>query len=196
MRVQLQLVVCHDDGYEETVTDIITLNKHNQHIEHLGLSLAESKQLLSALQRHLLHQQVTTFVDVACDVPGLREAAQAQGPRQPLVSHLVRHLYVLQSEVRALSLHTAQHHVVSAVVGAAHRAGGPGTLVYGSQVVLSGGLRAEPRCPPEQCASPALLLPPLQAQHGRGAYGSGVGAPRADAARRGLRVAGAQGRSG
>ena len=28
MRVKLQLVVCHDDGYEETVTDIITLNKH------------------------------------------------------------------------------------------------------------------------------------------------------------------------
>jgi len=24
MRVKLQLVVCHDDGYEETVTDIIT----------------------------------------------------------------------------------------------------------------------------------------------------------------------------
>jgi len=101
MRVKLQLVICHDDGQEETVTDVITLNKHNQRIEHLGLSLAESKQLLSTLQRHLLQQQVTTFLDT-CNVPGLRHAAQAQGPRQPLVSHLVRHLYVLQSEVRAL----------------------------------------------------------------------------------------------
>jgi hypothetical protein len=27
MRVKLQLVICHDDGQEETVTDIITLNK-------------------------------------------------------------------------------------------------------------------------------------------------------------------------
>src|SRR5437870_592328 len=53
MRVKLQLVICHDDGQEETVTDVITLNKHNQRIEHLGLSLAESKQLLSTLQRHL-----------------------------------------------------------------------------------------------------------------------------------------------
>jgi hypothetical protein len=44
MRVKLQLVVCHDDGYEETVTDIITLNKQNKRIEHLGLSLAGSKQ--------------------------------------------------------------------------------------------------------------------------------------------------------
>jgi len=56
MRVKLQLVICHDDGQEETVTDVITLNKHNQRIEHLGLSLAESKQLLSTLQRHLLQQ--------------------------------------------------------------------------------------------------------------------------------------------
>jgi hypothetical protein len=46
MRVKLQLVICHDDGHEETVTDVITLNKNNQRIEHLGLSLAESKQLL------------------------------------------------------------------------------------------------------------------------------------------------------
>src|SRR5262249_38742849 len=63
MRVTLQLGICHDDGHEETVTDVITLNKHNQRIEHLGLSLAESKQLLSALQRHLLQQQVDTFLD-------------------------------------------------------------------------------------------------------------------------------------
>ena len=28
MRVKLQLVVCHDDGHEETVTDVITLNKN------------------------------------------------------------------------------------------------------------------------------------------------------------------------
>ena len=37
MRVKLQLVICHDDGHEETVTDVITLNKNNQRIEHLGL---------------------------------------------------------------------------------------------------------------------------------------------------------------
>ena len=69
MRVKLQLVICHDDGQEETVTDVITLNKHNQRIEHLGLSLAESKQLLSTLQRHLLQQQVTTFLDTHATCP-------------------------------------------------------------------------------------------------------------------------------
>jgi hypothetical protein len=58
MRVKLQLVICHDDGHEETVTDVITFNKHNHRIEHLGLSLAESKELLSTLQRHLLPNRV------------------------------------------------------------------------------------------------------------------------------------------
>ena len=47
MRVKLQLVMCNDEGDEETVTDVITLTKHHQRIEHLGLSLAEAKQLLS-----------------------------------------------------------------------------------------------------------------------------------------------------
>ena len=69
MRVKLQLVICHDDGQEETVTDVIALNKNNQRIEHLGLSLAESQQLLGTLQRHLLHQQVTTFLDTHSTCP-------------------------------------------------------------------------------------------------------------------------------
>src|SRR6266481_4284703 len=63
MRLKLQLVMCNDQGNEETVTDVLTLNKHHQRIEHLGLTLAESKQLLSTLQRHLLQQQITTFLD-------------------------------------------------------------------------------------------------------------------------------------
>jgi len=62
MRVKLQLVMCSDEGQEETVTDVITLNKNNQRIEHLGLTLAEAKQLLSTLQRHLLQHQVDTFL--------------------------------------------------------------------------------------------------------------------------------------
>src|SRR5712664_3445625 len=69
MRVKLQLVICHDDGHEETVTDVITLNKHNQRLDHLGLSLAESTQLLSTLQRHLLQQHVTTFLDTHATCP-------------------------------------------------------------------------------------------------------------------------------
>ena len=63
MRVKLQLVMCSDEGQEETVTDVITLNKNHRRIEHLGLTLAEAKQLLSTLQRHLLQHQVDAFLD-------------------------------------------------------------------------------------------------------------------------------------
>ena len=69
MRVKLQLVLCNDEGEEETVTDVFILNKHHQRIEHLGLTLAESKQLLSTLQRHILQQQVTTFLDTHSTCP-------------------------------------------------------------------------------------------------------------------------------
>jgi hypothetical protein len=69
MRLKLQLVMCNDQGDEETVTDVITLNKHHQRIEHLGLTLAESKHLLSTLQQHLLQQQVNTFLDTCSDCP-------------------------------------------------------------------------------------------------------------------------------
>ena len=63
MRVKLQLVLCSDEGQEETVTDVITLNKNSQRIEHLGLTMAEAKQLLSTLQQHLLQHQVDPFLD-------------------------------------------------------------------------------------------------------------------------------------
>ena len=69
MRVKLQLVMCSDEGQEETVTDVITLDKNHRRIEHLGLTLAEAKQLLSTLQRHLLQQQVDTFLDACTTCP-------------------------------------------------------------------------------------------------------------------------------
>jgi len=50
MRVKLQLVMCSDEGQEETVTDVSMLNKNSQRIEHLGLTLAEAKQLLDMLR--------------------------------------------------------------------------------------------------------------------------------------------------
>src|SRR5215472_16233848 len=83
MRVKLQLVISHDDGHEETVTEVIILTKHNNRIAHLGLSLAESKQLLSTLQRHLLQQQVTTFLDTHATCPdcGMPLKLKAHGSR-------------------------------------------------------------------------------------------------------------------
>src|SRR2546427_10034110 len=83
MRVKLQLVMCSDEGQEETITDVITLDKNHRRIEHLGLTLAEAKQLLSTLQRHLLQQQVDTFLDTCstCADCGALLKMKAQGSR-------------------------------------------------------------------------------------------------------------------
>lgn len=83
MRIKLQLAICHADGHEETITDVITLHKTNKRIEHLGLSLAESQQLLGALQRHILQQQVTAFLDThsACPDCGAPLDLKARGSK-------------------------------------------------------------------------------------------------------------------
>jgi hypothetical protein len=83
MHVKLQLVMCNDQGDEGTVTDVITLNKSHQRIEYLGLTLAECKQLLSTLQRHLLQQQVDTFLDTHSTCPdcGTPLTLKAHGSR-------------------------------------------------------------------------------------------------------------------
>ena len=69
MRVKLQLVWCNDDGREETVTDIVTLKKDYQRIEHLGLTLAESKQLLTLLQKKLLEEQIERYLNTHSQCP-------------------------------------------------------------------------------------------------------------------------------
>ena len=79
MRVTLQLVICHDDGQKETVTDVITLNKNTQRIEHLGLTLAESKQLLSTLPATPPPTATHHLSPYPFNVPRLRHTAQAQG---------------------------------------------------------------------------------------------------------------------
>jgi len=83
MRVKLQLVLCSDEGYEETVTDVIVLNKNHQRIEHLGLTLGESKQLLGTLQRHLLQHQIDAFLDTHATCPdcGTPLGVKAHGSR-------------------------------------------------------------------------------------------------------------------
>lgn len=88
MRVKLQLVLCSDEGAEETVTDVITRDKNHRRIEPLGVTLAEATQLLSTLQRHLLQQQVDTFLDACTTCPdcgtSLKLKARAHRSFRPL----------------------------------------------------------------------------------------------------------------
>jgi hypothetical protein len=69
MRIKLQLVLCSDDGREETVTDIVSLKKDSHRIEHLGLTLAEPKQLLKLIQKKLLQQQIEHYLHTHSQCP-------------------------------------------------------------------------------------------------------------------------------
>ena len=51
MRFILQLVIHADDDHETTVENVMVLEKQAERIEHLGLILAEAKQLLTQLQQ-------------------------------------------------------------------------------------------------------------------------------------------------
>jgi hypothetical protein len=79
MRVKLQLVMCSDDGHEATITDIVTLQKDSQRIEHLGLTLREAKQLLNTIQQCLLQHQVDTFLDACATCPDCGIPLKAKG---------------------------------------------------------------------------------------------------------------------
>src|SRR5262249_61737160 len=79
MRVKLQLVMCSDDGREETVTDVVTLQKDSQRIEHLGLTLKEAKQFLTTIQKRLLQHQVEAFLDGCSTCPDCGAPLKAKG---------------------------------------------------------------------------------------------------------------------
>ena len=133
MRVKLQLVICNDKGEEETVTDVLTLTKHHQRLEHLGLTLAESKPLLSTLQQHLLQQQVTTFLDTCSDCPdcgtplvSVNSFLDTFGPKIKLQPP--RHTVARVSPGRVLCIHAAQSarsHCIDAETRAAPGGGPP-----------------------------------------------------------------------
>ena len=69
MNITVHLVVCDDDGHEETFTDVVVLEKACQRIEHLGLTLAEAKQTLTALQQRLVEQQTRAVKKLEITVP-------------------------------------------------------------------------------------------------------------------------------
>jgi hypothetical protein len=79
MRVKLQLVLCSDDGQEDIITDVITLQKDSQRIEQLGLTLREAKQLLTTLQKRLLQHQVEAFLDGCSTCPDCGTPLKAKG---------------------------------------------------------------------------------------------------------------------
>ena len=84
MRVKLQLVMCSDEGQEETVTDVITLNKNSQRIEHLVITITQTPNILSTPLHHLLqHQNETLLFIVSPSARFVAPLHMAHAPPNP-----------------------------------------------------------------------------------------------------------------
>jgi hypothetical protein len=64
MKGKMPLVMCDDEGHEETITDAVVLEKVCQPSEQGGLTLAEAKTLLTALQQRMVARQVAACLSV------------------------------------------------------------------------------------------------------------------------------------
>lgn len=61
MKFKVQLVAVPDDGREE-VEEVVSLEKEFSRIEDLGLTLAESKEILKGIQERVLERQTAGYV--------------------------------------------------------------------------------------------------------------------------------------
>src|SRR5215471_8063849 len=62
MKFTVQLVAWTDNGQEETRQEVAVLEKESERGEHLGLTLAEAKQLFKRLQHYLVERQTTSYL--------------------------------------------------------------------------------------------------------------------------------------
>ena len=119
MRVKLQLVLCNDDGHEETMTDVISWNKDYHRIEHLGLTLAESKQLLKLIQKKLLQEQIDRYLKTHWQCPDCGATLKAKNYTNRSFRTLFGTCKLPSPRLRALHLSAAKDRFVPTVIGAA-----------------------------------------------------------------------------
>ena len=72
MQFKIQLTIINPENGKENTKEIISLNKQSDRLEDIGLSLAESKSILKALQEKITEYQCDDFVESnracgACD---------------------------------------------------------------------------------------------------------------------------------
>jgi hypothetical protein len=79
MKFKIQLTVVSEDDREESVKEIMILNKDSQQIEHIGLTLAESKEVLKQLQTYIIKEQVESFLEANKYCPHCRTKHKIKG---------------------------------------------------------------------------------------------------------------------
>src|SRR5947209_18001514 len=81
MRVQVQLrIVADDDSVISDDTELLLLDKTDDRLEALGLSLAEAKALLAGVQQRLVTAQAASYVARHRDCPVCGRRRRSKGP--------------------------------------------------------------------------------------------------------------------
>ena len=62
MNFKLKLILEYNDSTDVIIQDVAQFTKECSGIEHIGLSIAESKTILSNLQDRLVKQQIDTYL--------------------------------------------------------------------------------------------------------------------------------------
>jgi hypothetical protein len=96
MKMTVHLVVCDDDGHEETITDVVILEQTCHQLEQVGLTLAEAQTRLQRRQQHLVAQQAATF-------GAMRTHGQACGVRLSTTGHHTLTFRTLVGTIRLTS---------------------------------------------------------------------------------------------
>ena len=74
MQIKIQLVVLTDDDQEDSLEEVVTLEKDFEHLEQLGLTLKESKNILKQIQQTVIERQTATYLKThrQCECCGKR----------------------------------------------------------------------------------------------------------------------------
>jgi len=72
MNFKLQLVACSSAGDEPTLEDVFTWSREDLSLASVGLTLAESKELLQYIQQKMIGQQIAMHLQLQQPV-GLRK---------------------------------------------------------------------------------------------------------------------------
>ena len=78
MKVKVQVVTITDDG-QETIKEIACVERHDLTPETFGLSLAEGKAMLQALQEVVVEWQMHTYLQQQRPCPHCGKVRQSKG---------------------------------------------------------------------------------------------------------------------
>ena len=79
MQFKIQLAIINPEDGVETIEEIALLDKENTQIEDLGLSLFESKAILSSLQETIVISQTEDYLEAYKTCPDCKKKSRKKG---------------------------------------------------------------------------------------------------------------------